>query len=169
MLRLISGLIVALVVTSVHSAEADKDYSALLREKGASYCSKAINKTANYLLDSSSEIVAVWNIEAPGQHGASILTGSRVGDTSGISHITASQNGAGGCDVAFTVTIPLPTACAALRESTFKEWKYFGVLSGLAVYDDPTTENVSVMLQPAGSGCVVVKMGSLFFDKASLK
>jgi len=143
----------------------DTDYSAQLREKGNTVCADKINKTVNWLVDQDAHIVSQWNQKNPNSHVGVIIGSKQYSDGNAMIQVSANLTKLGGCDVVFTYIGPSEKSCPSLRETTFKDWKYFTDAGGMPIYDDPTSSNITVSLLSIKSGCVVTKTGILFYDK----
>ncbi len=159
------GLLVALCFPTIANA-AEDDYSELLRKQGFSYCAPAINKVANWLIDQDAGTLSQWKEGGNADNHVGILMANkRYKDVNVFLHLGASKNNSGGCDLTFSTTYIFEQSCSSIRETTFKGWKYYGEMQGLAIYEDPTTTNVQVTFQSTGSGCVVMKTGAFFYNK----
>lgn len=156
------------VASSAMAADAF-DYAQMLRENGNKYCSGAINVVSNWLVDQSAGSLSQWNIGDADNHFGILLASKRYSDGNSFMHLSAMKTPSGGCDVSFSLSLPFSDqSCTALREKSFKAWKFYGEIQGIPVYDDPTTNNVQVALQQSGQGCVTIKMGVLFYDKKDI-
>ena len=165
MKSLILGILVALCFPTIANA-ADDDYSELLRKQGFSYCTPAINKVANWLVDQGAGTLSQWKEGGNADNHVGILMANkRYKEGNAFLHLAASKNNSGGCDITFSTTFILEQSCSSIRETTFKTWKYYGEMQGLPIYEDPTTPNVQVNFQQTGSSCVVMKTGVFFYDK----
>ena len=158
-------LMVALFVTSNALAVEETDYARILRGNDFKYCASAVNKASNWLVGQDAGTIGLWKPRDADNHVGVLIASKRFSDTSSLMHLSAMRTAAGGCDLSFSLVYTFNKACSVLRDTTFKEWKFFGDVKGIPVYDDPTTSNVQVVLQPFGIGCVVSKMGVLFYDK----
>jgi hypothetical protein len=162
-------LIISLAISTQAMSADEKDYTAMLRDKGFKYCAASLNNVANWLIDHDGMVISQWNeVNAEG-HVGTMIGSKRYSDGNAIMYLNGIKTSNEGCDITFTQVIPTDSSCTDLREKAFKEWKYFHDLMGIPVYEDPTSANVSMMLQPIGTGCVITKTGVLFLDKADLK
>jgi hypothetical protein len=59
--------------------------------------------------------------------------------------------------------------CAKLRDTTFKEWKYYSDLGTNPMYEDPTSDSVVVTLANTADGCLIIKTGLLFLQPGAAK
>lgn len=166
-MRLFIALLCSAFAVPTFAAD-EVDYADVLRKNGHTYCASGINRVANWLLDQDGATLALWNSANPDGHAGTVIGTKRYSDGNNVVHLTGTPVKDGGCDVAFTVVLPAAESCSNLRETAFKDWKYFTDLQGLPVYDDPTVSTVSVILQSVGSGCAITKMGVFFFSKDDL-
>lgn len=151
------------------SKEAATDYAKRLREKGNTYCSKVINKAANWLIGQDAATYSVLNDERPSEHSGIVIAAKRYADGNSVVHVNALPTARKGCDVTFTQVVPLEQSCANLRQSVFKGWTYLGTIQTLPLLSDPTSPDVIVLLQPVGTNCVMTKTGTLFYELEDLQ
>ena len=139
----------------------------MLKDKGFKKCADATTAITGFVYKKETfAFLNLWNQSDPDRHAAITLatkTFPDVGPT--FTTITAVPNAAGTCDGTFTYILVSESACAVIRETVFKEWKYYGEINGTPIYEDPTSANVVVTLAQMKSVCLVAKSGSLFFDK----
>ena len=147
----------------------DTDFAKVLREKGHKHCSSSINTAANFLTEKDASTQSLWNQDDANNHMGLFIASKRYSDVNSLLVLSAQRTTLGGCDVSFKLTFGADKSCASVRETTFKDWKFYGEIQGLPIYKDPTTDNIQTVLQPLGSGCIVNKMGVLFFAKGDLK
>ncbi len=153
------------ILITPHVFAEDTDYAEQLRKNGNTTCLDKINSTINWLIGQDGHVVSQWNVKNPNSHVGVLIGSKQFIDGSVMAHVSASQNKMGGCDVVFTHIIPSEKSCPNLRETTFKDWKFFGDMAGVPIYDDPTSSNISASLLTNKSGCIVTKTGTLFFEK----
>lgn len=133
-----------------------------LEKQGFARCAKSAGSVLDFLYEKQSYgYLNTWHRGTPDGHAATTLALRSQGDV--LAALTAAPAPAGGCDVAFSQLAPLAQPCAKVQETTFKDWKKSGELSGLPVYSDPSAPNVVVLLVPTGqASCLVVKSGILY-------
>jgi hypothetical protein len=136
-----------------------------LEEKGFVRCAKNTGSVLEFLYEKQPyAYLNTWHLGAPDRHSAATLTARPYADANAFASVISSPTTAGGCDVAFSQFAPLAQPCAKVHETTFKDWKKTGELSGAPVYADPTAPNVVVVLFPMSqASCLVVKSGMLYF------
>ena len=161
--------LLCLVIASPALSADDTDYTATFREKGYKYCAAAMNRISNWLIDQDGQVLNQWNIASPDEHMGNMLGSKLFSSGNSIMNLNGVKTVDGGCDLAFTLVLPVEKSCASLRESAFKDWKYYVDIQGVPIYEDPTSGNVSAILQTVGSGCVITKVGVFFFSKDALK
>lgn len=162
-------LVALLFLFSTYTRAADEtDYAMTLKAQGYKYCNSAINKAANWLVDQDAGTVAQWKEGDADRHMGVLIATRRYANGNTLLHLSAMRASDGGCDVSFSLVVPVEKSCTGLRETTFRDWKFFGDVQGIPLYDDPTTNSISVALQPIGTMCIVNKMGMLFYGKDEL-
>lgn len=136
----------------------------MLKSKGFQRCAGSIGPVTEFIYGKDSfGFVNIWNPAQADSRAAVTVTSRQYTDSRGISVITASPNVAGSCDSSFTQILLAEESCTKMRETTFKEWKFWEEVAGLPFYEDPTSQNVVVALNPFKGACLVIKTGLLFF------
>lgn len=167
-MKKLSSVLCIVMCFPVLGAE-DTDYARTLKDQGYKYCASAINNAADFLTEKDAGIQSLWNQDDANNHMGLFIASKRYRDANSILVLSGQRTTLGGCDVSFTLTIGTDKSCTSVRETSFKVWKFHGEIQGLPIYNDPTTNNVQVLLQPLGSGCIINKIGILFFEKSDLK
>ncbi|SRR5258708_1226376 len=163
MLKAIIAVFACAVAVVAHAQ--DTRAVEMLKQKGFVKCADRLARVTEFLHGKSTyAFLNVWNSAAPDTHAAATTTGRNYADGPGYAFIT-SVPVASGCDATFTQIFLADDTCTKVRETVFEKWKFFSDLAGGAVYEDPTTSNVNVILSPVKSGCLVVKTGILFFGE----
>ena len=159
-------LFIFMVGVSTAYGEEEADYRSItqLKTKGFTTCAGSQSTVTKWLYDKDDfAFFGLCNISKPDVHTATTLAAKRFSDTTSVSVISTSPTVNGACDSNFVHIIIAAESCPKLRDTTFKDWKFFTDLGGTPVYSDPTSESVSVILVQNGEGCLIVKQGSLFF------
>ena len=104
-----------------------------------------------------------WHKASPDKHMSLTTTAKPYSDGTSIAAIAASPTADGTCDTNFVQVFVINESCPKLRDTTFKEWKYYADLGGTPIYEDPTSESVVASLASIQDGCLVVKTGMIFF------
>jgi hypothetical protein len=137
-----------------------------LKENGFKACAHAVDDIAHIVFKGDFAYLNVWNQNKIDKHSV-LVTGAKsysVGKS--LLTITATESQARTCDASFTLVMPFPEDCTQLRQTTFKEWKFYSnKLDGISVYEDPSTPTVDVVLQPFQGGCLAVKTGLFFLSR----
>lgn len=137
-----------------------------LKEKGFKACAHAVDDIAHFVFQSDFAYFNLWNQTNVEKHSV-LVTGAKtytVGKS--ILTITATESQVRTCDASFTLVMPFPEDCTQLRQTTFKEWKFYSdKLDGISVYEDPSTPTVNLALEPFQGGCLAVKTGLFFLSR----
>jgi hypothetical protein len=147
--------------------DTSKDYRAIeaLKGKGFIACAGSASTVLKFLHKSDDfAYLNTWNVKAADTHAATIFTVKPYSDGHSYSSITTTVRPDGGCDAGFTQIFHFTDTCPTLRDTTFKEWKFYMDLGGVPVYEDPTSTSVVIALAPAGTGCLVLKNGTFYFN-----
>lgn len=169
MCRMLAAKIIFVLISIASASSAfsgDADYASIaqLKEKGFTKCAGSQAATTKFLYpEEDYAYLNVWNAGHPDTHMATTVTSKKFTDGSGVALITTTPTASGECDSSLVQVFYSAESCTKLRETIFKKWKFFNDLGGTPVYDDPTTDNISVVLAPNGDGCLVVKYAALFF------
>jgi hypothetical protein len=154
--------------TSAQEPEADKakEYRAVesLKSKGFKACADTATSVMKFLHKTDDfAYLNTWNVKEADTHAASVFTVKPYSDGNSYASMTAQVRADGGCDAAFTQIFYFAETCPKLRDTTFKDWKFYMDLGGVPVYEDPTSTTVVIALAPAGNGCLVLKNGTFYF------
>lgn len=137
-----------------------------LREHGFKACAHAVDDIAHFVFQSDFSYLNLWNQTNIDKHSV-LVTGAKsysVGKS--LLTITATETQVRTCDASFTLVMPFQQECKALRDTVFKEWKFYSdKLDGIAVYEDPSTPTVDLSLEPIPGGCLAVKTGLFFLSR----
>lgn len=140
--------------------------AAQLKENGFEACAHVVDDIGHFAFRSDFAYLNLWNHTNVDKHSV-LVTGAKtysVGKS--LLTITATETQVKTCDASFTLVIPFPEDCAQLRQTMFKEWKFYSdKLDGISVYEDPSAPTVNLSLQPFQGGCLVVKTGLFFLSR----
>lgn len=151
------------MIAAAQAAGSTLDALQDLKKAGVTRCSEATEKTLTYLDEEhQSAYLTQWNETAANEHSTLLTLARTYDDTTAMATVTVTKV-ASGCDVTFTQIFSLSESCAKLRDTSFKDWKFYHQLAGAALYEEQTSRNLTVSLVPQPSGCMVTKMGILFF------
>lgn len=161
-LSICSVLLNLAFVSAVH-AGSTLDAIQDLKKVGVTRCSEATESTINFLdEDHKSAYLNQWSKTDSNQHSTFLTLARTYADATALATVTITKV-ASGCDVTFTQVFALTDSCATLRDTTFKDWKFYSQLAGAALYEDASNKNLTVSLVPQSSGCVAIKTGILFY------
>lgn len=143
-----------------------------LRKLGVNKCLPAVGRMTKFFFDADNfGFVNFWNqAKADDRMTVTFLTKTF---EDGVAQVTlaVSPTTEGTCDVHFTHTIVVKGTCGKLRDTTFKDWKFYYELGATTLYEDPTTPTVNASLTPivGGGACLVEKAGLLTFAQEKPK
>jgi len=149
------------------TASADTaDYRAIdgLKGRGFRKCAGDASKVIKSLYDSDDfAYLNFWNKYSPDEHSALTVTAKPYADGPSMTAMTTSPTADGSCDATLVQMLLVADSCPKLRDTSFKNWKYYTSLGDAPLYEDPTTPSVVVAMVPSQRGCLIVKTGILFF------
>jgi hypothetical protein len=136
----------------------------MLKSKGFQRCAGSTGDVTEFIYDKDKfGFVNMWNVAQTDRRSAMTVTSKQYSDGRAITVVSTAPNVAGSCDSSFTQVLVADESCTKVRETTFKDWKYWDEVDGLPFYEDPTSKNVVVTLNPFKGACLVIKTGILFF------
>ncbi len=147
--------------------EKAKDYRAIeaLKGKGFTTCAGNASNVLKFLHKNDDfAYLNTWNVKGADTHAATVFTVKPYSDGHSYASLTTTLRPDGGCDAAFTQIFFFTETCPKLRDTTFKDWKFYMDLGGVPVYEDPISTTVVIALAPAGTGCLVLKNGTFYFN-----
>lgn len=146
-------------VTTFRSIEA-------LKSLGVRRCVAALTVMTTSLYEKEDvAYLNTWNKDDTDKHIVSSLTAKPYSDGTSIAALSASPTPSETCDTHFVQVFVLKDSCAKVRETAFKEWKYYSDLGSTPLYEDPASSSVVAALSAVqGGGCLVFKTGVLFFN-----
>jgi len=147
-------------------ADAAPDYRAIdgLKGRGFKKCAGDASRLIKFIYDSDDfAYLNFWHTSSPDGHSALTVTAKPYSDGPSMTALTTSPTADGTCDATLVQMFVVADSCAKLRETSFKDWKYYTSLGDAPLYEDPTTPSVVVALVPSQGSCMIVKTGILFF------
>jgi len=150
-------------------ASATPDYRAIdgLKGRGFKKCASDASRLMKFVYDADDfAYLNFWNKSSPDGHSALTVTAKPYSDGPSVTAMTTSPTSDGACDATLVQMFLVADSCPKLRETTFKDWKYYTSLGDAPLYEDPTTPAVVVAMVPSQSSCLIVKTGILFFPAA---
>lgn len=160
------GAVVFFCVAFSAAAEDEKHYRAIdaLLSLGFKTCANNASAVTKFLYDEDDfAYLNTWNQTDADKHTALTLTTKTYSDGASFATVATTPTPDGACDASFSQIFVLSESCAKLRDTTFKEWKFYGDLGGTPLYEDPTSDSVVVGLATIQSNCLVIKTGVFFF------
>ncbi len=162
--RLAFALIVALAGATASADETAEETGLVqrAREVGAQRCAARIGDVIGYFHGEDAYAhLAVWHKADPDHHLFHGVTTQTYEDGRQISALAVAPLG-DSCDVSFTQVFVFSTACGEARDTTFKDWKPYADMQGIALFQDPSAESVTLALVPAGQSCLAIKTGAFY-------
>jgi hypothetical protein len=156
--------IFTLCFTLIPAFAQDKDYRSVeaLKSLGIKQCTSTISTITKFIYDEDNfAYLNTWQKTNSDKHITLTTTAKPYSEGSSIATIAVSPTADGTCDANFVQILVVKDSCPALRDTTFKKWKYYADLGGTPVYEDPSSAAVNVTLTPANGGCLIVKSGML--------
>ncbi len=137
-----------------------------LAEKGFKKCGPSIGKAVRWVHgdDSKYRFITTWGTKNPDNSIALVTTTYAYTDSTMLTTFTASPDASGGCTVTSSQILPFATSCTALRETTFKDWKFIFDMGATAAYERDQEKSLTSYLTPTpGGGCMVLKQVVFFY------
>jgi hypothetical protein len=162
----------AVALTTRPAFTQDKDYRSVeaLKKLGVSTCAGAVSTITKFMYDEDDfAYLNTWNEDKTDRHTTLTVASKNYSDGSSVASIAVSPTTAGTCDANFTQLTMVKETCAKLRDTTFKEWKYYSDLGTNPMYEDPTSDSVVVTLANTADGCLIIKTGLLFLQPGAAK
>lgn len=147
-------------------AAAAPDYRAIdgLKGKGFKKCAGDASRLMKFVYDADDfAYLNFWHNSSPNGHSALTVMAKPYSDGPSVTAMTTSPTADGACDATLVQMFLVADSCPKLRETNFKDWKYYTNLGETPLYEDPTTPSVVVALVPSQGSCMIVKTGILFF------
>lgn len=164
-LKIFGAIAIYLVLTPASAQEKDYRSVEALKSLGVKKCASAISTMTKFIYDKDDfAYLNTWHKAGPDKHMSLTTTAKPFSDGTSIAAIAASPTSDGACDTNFVQIFVINESCPKLRDTTFKEWKYYADLGGTPTYEDPTSESVVASLASFQGGCLVVKTGMIFFS-----
>lgn len=162
----------AVALTTTPAFTQDKDYRAVeaLKKLGVRSCAGAVQTVTKFMYDEDDfAYLNTWNQDQTDRHTTLTVASKNYTDGSSVASIAVSPTTSGTCDANFTQLTMVKETCAKLRDTTFKEWKYYSDLGTNPMYEDPTSDSVVVTLASTADGCLIIKTGLLFLQSDNSK
>ncbi|MGA2333575.1 MAG: hypothetical protein ABSG75_17685 [Syntrophales bacterium] len=164
-LKVFTILAVCLSIVPAYAQEEDYRSVEALKSLGVRSCASAVRDMTKFMYDKDDfAYLNLWNKVAIDKHMSFTITSKPYADGKSIAALAVSPTPAGTCDINFVQFFATKESCPKLRDTTFKEWKYYADLGGTPMYEDSTFASSIVALVSAEGGCLIVKTGLLFLD-----
>ena len=134
-----------------------------LKKKGVTACATELDSAVKFVHedDSSYGFTYVWSEKDANKRSAVVVTSQRFGGSSSmISNFISTPDASGSCSVAVTQNFVFKRSCTAIREDTFKGWKFYGDLGATTAYDAPDSDSESLkafLTATEDGGCHVLR------------
>jgi hypothetical protein len=130
-------------------------------DHGFKACAGAMDEYVKYLHenDDTYDHLGTWSKAHPDKYMFSTIISDPTSESDVVSSVSAVRNADGQCDVTFVQVVPfVDKPCAQLRETVFKDWKYYDVISKSTVLEESDFVGSYVILTPLKTGgCQVLK------------
>ena len=84
-------------------------------------------------------------------------------DRQSLTSFTGVRTASGKCDTVFTQIVPAAKSCEDLQKGELKDWRFSGELNGAAVFEDPGTPGMNLLLVATGRRtCLIVKQAVFY-------
>ena len=152
------------------AAAQEKDYRSLaaLKAEGVTKCAGAMSAVTRFLhAEDDFAYLNTWRTSNANDHIATTMTAKSYTDGQSLGFVAASPTVNGTCDTTFIQVFVFDDSCAKVRDTVFKEWRYYDDLGKNPLFKDPTADNVSLTLSALAGGCLGMKRGIVFFPIGS--
>ena len=149
-----ASLLSGIAISSFASETVPGDQAAT---SGFRTCQKTVESLAKFVTgDNKHASLATWN----NKNADTRLFNSQVtinyNDGNTVSVLNVAPTKSGKCDSSYTTVANFEKSCAALRETTFSDWKFSGELGGLVMLENKEG-GLKTILLPSTSGCTTIK------------
>ena len=152
--KTLASLVISL---TVGTALADTIPGEQATKNGFNTCQKTVEKIAKYVIDDTNHgAVSTWNNKTPDSRlfNSQIVLKYSDGHSMAVLNVAPIKNGK--CDGSYTRVFAMEKSCSVLRETTYKDWKFFGEIGGLVSLEN-SSGTVSTVLLPNQTGCVAIQ------------
>jgi len=147
-----------------HTQERQRPSVEALQAKGVTHCVAAISNMTNFMYEKEDfAYLNFWDPENTDKHGSLTMMAKQYEDGTSVATLTATPTVDSTCDVTFVQMFVVKQSCAKVRDTMFKDWKYYADLGSTPMYEDPTSSSAVVALASVQESCLIVKSGILFF------
>lgn len=126
------------------------------QKNGVLACQQTVESIANFVVkDNPHASIATWSKTNPDSRMFGAQISVRYSDGNSVAVLSAAPTRAGTCDGYYTTIFTDEKSCSVMRETTFKDWKFYGETAGLIVLENESG-GLSKILLPSGTGCVAI-------------
>lgn len=126
------------------------------KANGFNTCHGMVEGVAEFVINENDHgSLSTWNSSDADNRLFNSLISVKYSDGNSVAVANVTHGKTGSCDGTYTTVFYLDKSCSASRETTFKDWKYYGELAGLVVLENQTG-SLNKMLLPGGNGCVAI-------------
>lgn len=126
-------------------------------KNGFKTCQKTVESIAQHLTkDGKHSAISTWNKRSSDNRMFNSQLAISYTDGNAIAIINVAPVSSGKCDGSYTRITNWDKSCSVLRETNFKDWKFFSELSGLVSLEN-TSGSVSTVLLPSQNGCTTIQ------------
>jgi hypothetical protein len=156
-------LLLAVALCAAQAQAADTVPTEQAKKNGFVTCGAQLDKVAQHLLSENEHgALSTWNKITPDKRMFNSQIVANYSDGHSAAVISTAQSPAGGCDSSYTTVFHWEQSCSSMRETTFKDWKYFGEVGSLSVLENESGA-INKILMPAGkNGCVTISTEVLY-------
>ena len=125
-----------------------------LKAEGVTACATELDSAVKYVHedDSSYGLAYMWPKSDTNKRSAVVTTSQRFSGSSMVSTFVSTPDASGRCSVAVIQNFVFKRSCTAIREETFKGWKFYGELGGTTAYDAPDSASLGAFLTATEDG-----------------
>lgn len=131
-------------------------------KQGFNTCQKTVEKIAKHIVeDAAHGAISTWNKSSPDSRLFNSQVVIKHSDGYSVSFMSVAPVKGGKCDGSYAKIANSEKSCSILRETIFKQWKFFNEVGGLVSLENDSG-SVSVLLLPNQIGCTIVRSEILY-------
>jgi hypothetical protein len=139
------------------SALADTVPAEQAAKSGFTSCQKTVEKLAKHIIgDSENGALSTWHNKTSNSRIFNSQIILKYSDGNSVAILNVAPTKSGKCDGSYTRTFTHEKSCAVLRETLYKDWKFYGEIGGLVTLEN-SGGSVSTILLPFQTGCVTTQ------------
>ena len=126
------------------------------QKNGVRACQQTVENIAKFVVKENPHgSIATWNKTNPDSRMFGAQISVKYTDGNSVAVLSAAPTRAGTCDGYYTTIFTDEKSCSVMRETTFRDWKFYGESAGLIVLENESG-SLSKILLPSGTGCVAI-------------